>query len=359
VPENVSIRTDVVWPPLLIRPPRPPAVVYIDLNHFINLAKVAIGKPAPAGYAELLAAARDAMSTGRATFPLSATHLMEVSDIGKAKQRADVANVMAELSGFNYLLGRPLIIELEIEASLSLLVGRDLTTVGPVDLVAYGGLWAFGMWSQVTFSDAQGNDTTDQVRAAMGPNVFDDMVAEANREAQMTMLNGGDSGHPQGTWREKLDARAKREVGQMAAIDTDPSYRDDRLRNVINAAEAYHELNEYLKAGVDRSGLDPLELFPTPEDARSFSEGLPSVRVAVSLKTHCHKNRQHNWTTNDVHDIDALAVAMAYCDAVFADKAMRSALLSSPELNLFGTELPRTPVQLADWLKQLPARADD
>ena len=355
MPESVPIRADVVWPPLLIRPPRPPALVYLDLNHFINLAKVAIGKTAPSGYAELLTAVRDAVTSGRATFPLSATHLMEVSDIGKAKQRVDVANVMAELSGFNYLLGRPLIIELEIEASLSLLVGRDLTTVGPVDLVAYGGLWAFGMWSKVTFSDAQGNDTTDQVRAALGPNVFDDMVAEANREAQMTMLNGGDSGHPQGTWRERLEARANREVGQMAAIDSDPSYRDDQLRNVINAAEAYHELNEYLKAGVDRSRLDPLELFPTPEDARSFSDGLPSVRVAVSLKTHYHKNRQHNWTTNDVHDIDALAVAMAYCDAVFADKAMRNALLSSPELNLFGTELPRTPVQLADWLKQLPA----
>lgn len=49
---------------------------------------------------------------------------------------------------------------------------------------------------------------------------------------------------------------------------------------------------------------------------------MPSVRVAVSLKTHYHKNRQHNWTTNDMYDIDALAVAMPYCDAVFADKAM-------------------------------------
>jgi hypothetical protein len=32
---------------------------------------------------------------------------------------------------------------------------------------------------------------------------------------------------------------------------------------------------------------------------------------------------------------------------------MWSGLTSSPELKLFGTELPRTPIDLADWLDQL------
>lgn len=131
--------------------------------------------------------------------------------------------------------------------------------------------------------------------------------------------------------------------------------RQDGLRDVINAAEAYVELNTVLKAGVVRSGLDPKQLFPTPQDARRFSDGMPSTRVAVSLKTHYHENRQHNWKTNDIHDIDALAVAVPYCDAVFTDKAMLSGLTSSPELKVFGTQLPRTPDELADWLDQRPA----
>jgi hypothetical protein len=132
---------------------------------------------------------------------------------------------------------------------------------------------------------------------------------------------------------------ATREVGQIGAIDTEPSYRQNgRLRDIISAAEVYTELNEYLAAGVARSGLDLLQLFPTPEDARRFSDGMPSTRVAVSLKTHFHKNKQHNWNTHDMHDIDALAVAMPYCDAVFTDNAVWNALTSSPELNVFGTE---------------------
>jgi hypothetical protein len=352
-----TIRGDVVWPSMLAQPPRPPAVVYLDLNHFIYLAIVVVGKIAPVGYPQLLAAARDAVNTGRAIFPLSATHLMEVSKIGKTKRRADVANVMAELSGFTYILGRSLIMELEIEASLSLLAGQDLTTVGPVDLIGYGGLWPFGQRMLITLVDDGGQETTQQVRAAMGPEAFDDTMAHANWDAQMLLLIGGDSGHPQATWRTALDGRAQREVGQVAAIDTRPNYRQSGLRDVINAAEAFVELNTSLKAGMLRSGLEPEQFFPTPQDARRFNDGMPSTRVAVSLKTHYHRNRQHNWTTNDMHDIDALAVAVPYCDAVFVDKAMLNGLTSSPELNLFGTRLPSTPVELADWLDQLPARA--
>jgi hypothetical protein len=352
--QPAAIRDDVVWPPLLVRPQRPPAIVYLDQNHWVNFAKVIAGRPTPEGYPRLLTAARNAVATGHAMFPLSATHLMEVSNIGDVTRRANVANIMAELSGFYYLLGRPLVIELEIEASLSLLVGQDLTTVGPVGLVGYGGLWPFGQWWNVTSTDATGQDTTEQLRAAMGDAAFNAAIAQADREAQLLLLSGGDSGHPPGTWRAGMEARAKREIGQIAAIDTEPSYRQSGLRDVINANEAFHELNEYLAAGTHRSGLDLLEIFPTPEDARRFSDGMPSVRVAASLKTHFHKNRQHKWKTNDMYDIDALSVAVPYCHAVFTDNAMRNALTRSPELNLFGTKLVTTPTDLGDWLDQLP-----
>jgi hypothetical protein len=94
---------DVVWPPRLIQPERPPAVVYLDLNHYINMAKVVAGKTVD-GYAELLASTRRAAADGRAVFVLSATHLMEVMAIKDPRQRSDIADVMAELSGFIYML---------------------------------------------------------------------------------------------------------------------------------------------------------------------------------------------------------------------------------------------------------------
>jgi hypothetical protein len=44
-----------------------------------------------------------------------------------------------------------------------------------------------------------------------------------------------------------------------------------------------------------------------------------------------------------------------YCDAVFTDKAARNQMVSSPELKVLKTFVPRTPQELADWLDALPS----
>jgi len=49
---------------------------------------------------------------------------------------------------------------------------------------------------------------------------------------------------------------------------------------------------------------------------------MPSFDVAVSLKTSYHRDPNHRWTTNDLHDIDALGSALPYCDVVVTDKAV-------------------------------------
>jgi hypothetical protein len=88
--------------------------------------------------------------------------------------------------------------------------------------------------------------------------------------------------------------------------------------------------------------------------ARNFTDGMPSSRVAISVKGVYHRDPQHEWKSNDLHDIDAVAIAVPYCDAVFADKAARNALASSRELKVFDTELPRRPQELTRWLNELP-----
>jgi hypothetical protein len=49
-----------------------------------------------------------------------------------------------------------------------------------------------------------------------------------------------------------------------------------------------------------------------------------------------------------------MSVAYAYCEAVFPDKAVRAALLSSKELRVLGTFVPRRPEELSEWLDALP-----
>ena len=115
----------IVWPPRVLQPPRPPALIYLDLNHYIYLARMVAGETVPDGYGNLLQTARTARHRGQALFPLSGTHYAEMSGIQDPRQRAAVADVMQELSGFQVLLGRVTIAELEIDGMLDALLGTE------------------------------------------------------------------------------------------------------------------------------------------------------------------------------------------------------------------------------------------
>ena len=51
---------------------------------------------------------------------------------------------------------------------------------------------------------------------------------------------------------------------------------------------------------------------------------MPSFDVAVTLKTSYHRDANHQWTNNDIHDIHAIAGTLPYCDIVVSDKAVIS-----------------------------------
>src|SRR5688572_22393889 len=41
----------------------------------------------------------------------------------------------------------------------------------------------------------------------------------------------------------------------------------------------------------------------------------------MALKTAWHRNRDIPWSANDIYDIDAMALAVPYCDVVVTEKA--------------------------------------
>jgi hypothetical protein len=72
--------------------------------------------------------------------------------------------------------------------------------------------------------------------------------------------------------------------------------------------------------------LELEEVFPDPKYARRFVDSMPSADVCVSLITAAHRNPQTRWTGNDMFDIDALGVAVPYCDVVVTERHARHAL---------------------------------
>lgn len=368
MPSSYTIRGDVVWPARLIQPARPPALVYLDMNHYINLAKVKVGT-APQGYPELLEACRRTRADARALFPLSLTHIVEISNIGSFQQREDVVAVMEELSDFNYLLGRVQIMQLEIEATVDMMLGRDDSVGAGISLIGLSALWAFGMRGGLIL-DGEGSaqEAEQRLRYRLGDEKFERMMAHFNQEAEHALLTGPDEdtkaelrrdGYAPELPYQQHEQRAQQERAHTAVLDQNPELRRGQLRDFLSMEEVVIDLNEIIARELAVRNVTKAEflaLLGDGEDhskARAFTDGMPSTRVAISLKEYYHRDRQHNWTSNDIHDIDALAVAMPYCDAVFTDAAAWNALKNSQGLNVFDTFLPRRPDHLTHWLDSL------
>jgi len=299
---------------------------------------------------------------GEAVFPLSATHYVEMSGVQDPRQRAAVAAVMEELSGFQVLLGRVTIAELEIDGMLDALLGAK-TRDPRIPLLGTGFGRAFGIRGGLVIRDTEGNDCSSSMRDRMGESEFERFMAEANQTMERAMLAGPPDeelpalramGYAPEATHQMTEQRAQQEREQAARLNADDRWRRGRLRDAIGARELASEWIDQITRAVIARDTNIGEVVREDRTMmRAFADGMPSSRVAISLKTRYHRNGQHQWTSNDIHDIDALAVAVPYCDAVFTDKAARNALAASAEIRPLGTFLPRRPRELADWINDL------
>ncbi|MEV5712435.1 hypothetical protein AB0L41_00985 [Amycolatopsis mediterranei] len=354
---------ELVWAQV-VRPSMP--MVYLDLNHLIYLAKENVSPgSAPNGYKELLTSAVLAASEQRAAFPLSGQHVFEISAIKDPRQRAQIADVVELLSGYAYLLGRPEIARLEIEAGIESVLGEapDLTLI-PLVGSSFG--WAFGKIGGMKIVDSEGNDASNVARRNMGADRYESFLRYANYSLERAMLAGPadeeipdlrSKGYKPEASRIGQESRLAFEKDLSGRLENNPRWRRGRLRDLVSGREIAHEWLDAINEVNDQRVRCGRPSFDPPADAMNrFFAAMPHTQVAISMKTRYHRNPAHKWTTNDIVDIDAMSVAYAYCEAVFTDKAARSALANSKELRVFGTYLPRTPQQLAEWLDGQPRR---
>ena len=122
------------------------------------------------------------------------------------------------------------------------------------------------------------------------------------------------------------DQRAQEEQEQAARlrdktlIPDDPTdYRRERVRDVLRTRYVTLELMEAVNDGLAARGLEVEDVWSSVEASRRVVDAMPSGDVAVSLLTEYHRDSTLKWKRNHIFDIDALSVAVPYCDAVVAD----------------------------------------
>jgi hypothetical protein len=182
-----------VWPETLAAPIRPPKLVYLDLNHWIALAKALSGHRDGDQYKEALAACADAADRGLALFPISDSIYIEISKIGRYRQRRNLREVIERVSGFMVVTSRSLVSAHEIEAILNRQVGPNPRVVNTMSYIDWGVARAFGMVGGFKFIDEEtGDDVTGQARSRYpgGPEAFDRFFFEQERELNRRTLDG-------------------------------------------------------------------------------------------------------------------------------------------------------------------------
>jgi hypothetical protein len=349
---------EYAWPDALEKPTCGRPLVYLDLNHWIGLAKANVGHTDGARYRLAL----DQLRSADAVFPLSSAHYMEMSGIKDPRQRRDVADVMEALSGFTCLMPKTVIAPIEIDAALRQIVPGLRRQHDPIPLLGLGVLQAFGMNGDLRVKSTS-EDVTDRARSEWhdGPEAFDAWKVNAERTLDRSVLRGPASDGEASdltalgwdpTVAERIaEERAQHERDQAALLEREPHWRRGRLRDIVAARYLSFEVPEPLNEILTAHGLRLTEIAGSPETARRFTDSMPSGDVWISLLTAAHRNGQTDWSSNDIFDFDALSVAVPYCDAVVTERHARHVLMTTGVAERLKTEIFATVDELGAWLQ--------
>ena len=328
-------RSDVpyVWPQKIVQPQRPPSLVYLDLNHWINLSKCMSGHSEGARYSEAMEACLNARRVGTAVFPISDSTYIEISKIREYRRRVNLGKVIEELCQYRVVIPRTIISRLEIEAVFEARLGPSGTAVGAIDYLGWGVARAFGRVGGFQIVDESDRNITTRTTATHQKEKDNLMSLLESAELLLNQrIIDGPSPEDEPRMRELgwrpeaaieiADQRADQEIEQAGRFDQDSRWRRGRTRDVIAVREIEIELGTALSDELCKREETFQSVFPSREEARAAFNSMPSFDTSVTLKTSYHRNSGHSWTRNDIHDIDALASTLPYCDIVVTDKAM-------------------------------------
>jgi hypothetical protein len=349
--------TAYAWPSTLLRPRSDTTIVYLDLNHWIGLAKASVGHPDGGRYEQLLGVIR--RLPPRFAFPLSSVHFMEVSGNRNAGQRREVAATMEEISGFRSLTSMLTITELECDAALAEIAG---TTSGlpSVELLGQGVLHAFGRRGGLRVRTAD-RDITPEARRMWrgGPAFFDAFSRADDTVLSRTVLRGPDEadvpklvgmGWDPRAAKRVADERAQRQREMSERLTADDRLRRGKTRDLLSAWYLTIEMFETFTRVAARHHAGIEAVIGDRDVARRLTDSMPSADVHISLLTAAQRNPQTRWNANSILDIDAMSVAAAYCDVVLTEQHFGNQLRATKLAERLGTKVFVTPEGFADFL---------
>lgn len=260
---------------------------------------------------------------------LSTAHYFETQRRGDPSSRWDLATTMAKLSRFHAIAPPHVIVPAEIDSALDC-AALSVQLFG-IGLAHVTGL-AFDFGGPIELPE--GVDVPPGVRSQLTE------LRDATMEMMMLAnppLTGVEPQPRLETARVLADADAKFSDGQgaLARQIVDHKLRG-RLGDVITATELV-DILEPMTAALLARGRDPLAFLDDKQQLSQFLHSLPSRWVTRELRRMRHANSQKKWEPHDLNDVNALSIAVPYCDVVVTERQWAHHLNDSGLAAQFGT----------------------
>jgi len=285
-----------------------PITIYLDLNHWINLAKKR--KQNNTTIEDRLKQLVDAK---KIILPISALHMIEASAISNKSQRNDLFEIFKTLSrGFvlRYLEDvRYLELKMRIGSHYELFNYRDITQ----SVIVKGFLRAFGE-PNIDFSCWREIDFNKSIEAELEffDLFFSDIPLELILSEHYPKLakNGNEA--------KRLSSAHEQTRKNIEGKDLDIIENECILGFSKNFAKLACQVVIDLKLTDETIKANPPKHFWTKE----YMSSVPSFNVWSKLNLYLARSINRDMTVNDLYDIGHLSVALPYCRIVVADKAM-------------------------------------
>ncbi len=327
-----------------------PISIYLDQLHWIHLAQAHTRHKSGEQYYEVYQYLLEQREADKIFCPLSLTHYMELSATGNYRQRTDVATVMAELSQFRTIASMSVLRHAEIEQALHKHFGKpeDPMQTQPfgsgVSFAANGVNRAMKLHSK--------SSSIESLATAMGGiEKLREFERTATDLAEFEVLRGPHESQVQelrekyGYAPESAEEVARRRAAQEEELAqkliADPSQRRN-LDSIVAARYLMWELREPLMPALTKIGMT-LDGFLAVgrEGIMQFVYDIPTAHVLAAFTKANLKNLNRTWKKNDIHDMDALTVAIPYCDVVVTEKHAYTQMLNAGMEQKYNTKILR------------------
>ena len=95
-------------------------------------------------------------------------------------------------------------------------------------------------------------------------------------------------------------------------------------------------------------GLKIEDVWSDRGSSQRLVDAMPSADIAVTLLAQHHRDATFVWKPNHIFDIDALSVAVPYCDLIFTDKQAVDALSRAHATERIGSQVFKSLDDVAD-----------